>query len=193
MSKKMITVIALFLVSSFVLSACSLIAVPEPVVEVVEPTEAVPAESHEDRTPVYWYIGLGGGSQPDQIVLEDEFVRKYNASQDEIVLLPIIVDNTYALENLKAQMEIGNAIDIVGPVGTAGRSAFPGAFLDLDPLIESTGYDTSDIDPAFFDFYIEEGGLVGLPFAIFPEEFCAVCLERRNRMIRREIIDIQIT
>lgn len=168
MSKKIILVIAALLVSSFVLSACAPAAI-EPVVAAVEPTEAVPTENLHDRIPVYWYIGLGGGSQPDQIALEDEFVRKYNASQDEIQLLPIIVDNTYALDNLKAQMEIGNAIDIVGPVGTAGRSAFPGAFLDLEPLIESTGYNTSDIDSAFFDFYREEGVLVGLPFAIFPE------------------------
>jgi multiple sugar transport system substrate-binding protein len=168
MSRKIITVIAALLVSVFFMSACQSV-VSAPAVEVVEPTEPVLTESLQDRTPVYWFIGLGGGSQPDQIVLEEEFVRKYNASQDEIQLLPIIVDNTYALDNLKAQMEIGNAIDIVGPVGTSGRSAFPGAFLDLEPLIESTGYDTSDIDPAFFDFYKEEGALVGLPFAIFPE------------------------
>jgi len=54
-------------------------------------------------------------------------------------------------------------------VGTAGRAAFPGAFLDLQPLIEQFKYDTSDIDPAFLQFYKDEGALVGLPFAIFPE------------------------
>ncbi len=117
MSRKIITVIAALLVSVFVMSACQSV-VSAPAVEVVEPTEPVLTEPLQDRTPVYWFIGLGGGSQPDQIVLEEEFVRKYNASQDEIQLLPIIVDNTYALDNLKAQMEIGNAIDIVGPVGT---------------------------------------------------------------------------
>ncbi len=47
--------------------------------------------------------------------------------------------------------------------------AFPGAFLDLDALIKETKYDTSDIDPAFLNFYKDEGKLVGLPFAIFPE------------------------
>ena len=168
MPRKIITTIGLLLVSSFVLSACGPVY-SDPVVEYIEPTEVVVAVPLHDRTPVYWFIGLGGGSQPDQIALEEEFVRKYNASQDEIELLPIIVDNTYALDNLRAQIEIGNTIDIVGPVGTSGRSAFPGAFLDLEPLIESTGYDTRDIDPAFFEFYKEEGSLVGLPFAIFPE------------------------
>ncbi len=168
MDMKSFIVITGLLITSFVLSACVL-AAPEPIIEPVATVEEGITESMSDRTPVYWFIGLGGGSQPDQIPLEERFVQKYNDSQDEIELLPIIVDNTYALENLKAQIEIGNSIDIVGPVGTAGRAAFPGAFLDLDPLIETTGYDTSGIDPAFFEFYKEEGGLVGLPFAIFPE------------------------
>ena len=168
MYKKRVAVITGLLFASIILSAC-VSSAPEPVVEPVATDEGGFIESMSDRTPVYWFIGLGGGSQPDQIPLEEKFVQKYNESQDEIELLPIIVDNTYALENLKAQIEIGNAIDIVGPVGTAGRAAFPGAFLDLDPLIESTGFDTSGIDPAFFEFYKEEGVLVGLPFAIFPE------------------------
>lgn len=168
MSKKIVAVFMGVLIASLIISGCATLA-PEPVIEPVATVEEEKNESMAGRIPVYWYIGLGGGSQPDQIPLEEKFVQKYNESQDEIQLLPIIVDNTYALENLKAQIEIGNAIDIVGPVGTAGRAAFPGAFLDLDPLIASSGYDTSDIDPAFFDFYIEEGVLVGLPFAIFPE------------------------
>src|SRR5690606_27586088 len=29
-------------------------------------------------------------------------------------------------------------------------------------------YDTSDIDPAFLEFYKDQGELIGLPFAIFP-------------------------
>ena len=169
MTKRTILLIAV-LVLGFVLSACMSESAPEIIEpETVEVEPETETHSMAGRTPVYWYIGLGGGSQPDQIPLEEEFVRKYNESQDEIQLLPIIVDNTYALKNLTAQLEIGNAIDIVGPVGTAGRSAFPGAFLDLEPLIESTGYDISDIDPAFLEFYKEEGALVGLPFAIFPE------------------------
>jgi multiple sugar transport system substrate-binding protein len=122
-----------------------------------------------DRVQIFWYIGLGAGSQPDQIPLEKAFADKYNKSQTEIQLVPIIVDNKYARDNLTAQVAGGNAPDIVGPVGTAGRMAFPGAFLDLEPLIKEAKYDTSDIDPAFLSFYKDEGKLVGLPFAIFPE------------------------
>jgi multiple sugar transport system substrate-binding protein len=62
----------------------------------------------------------------------------------------------------------GNAPDIVGPVGTAGRAAFPGQFADLQPLMKAANYDPGDIDKAFLDFYKVEGKLEGLPFAIFP-------------------------
>jgi multiple sugar transport system substrate-binding protein len=126
------------------------------------------AEPQADRVQVYWYIGLGAGAQPAQIPLEKEFAEKYNASQDEIQLIPIIVDNRFARDNLTAQLAADNAPDIVGPVGTAGRAAFPGAWLDIQPLVEQFNYDMSDIDPAFLDFYEVEGKLEGLPFAIFP-------------------------
>jgi multiple sugar transport system substrate-binding protein len=121
------------------------------------------------KTQIYWYIGLGAGAQPAQIPLEKEWVEKYNASQSEIQLITQIVDNRYARDNLTAQLAAGNAPDIVGPVGTAGRAAFPGQFADLQPLMAAAKYDMGDVDPAFLDFYKGEGGkLEGLPFAIFP-------------------------
>jgi multiple sugar transport system substrate-binding protein len=134
------------------------------VTQVVQPTD----EPAADRVQIYWYIGLGTGAQPQQIQPEKDFVAKFNASQDEIQLIPIIVDNKFARDNLTAQIAAGNAPDIVGPVGTEGRGFFPGAFLDLQPLVEQFDYDTSDIDPAFLEFYKDQGALVGLPFAIYP-------------------------
>ncbi len=140
--------------------------VEKPVVQTqVVQVQATPAP---DKVQVYWYIGLGAGAQPAQIPLEKDFVDKYNKSQDKIQLIPIIVDNKYARDNLTTQLAADNAPDIVGPVGTAGRAAFPGQFADLEALMKEANYDPGDIDPAFFDFYKVEGKLEGLPFAIFP-------------------------
>jgi multiple sugar transport system substrate-binding protein len=165
------------------LAACAPAAAPAPVVQTVVVTKEVEkvvtqevvttvevqATPAPDRIPVYWYIGLGAGSQPAQIPAEKEWAEKYNASQTEIQLIPQIVDNRYARDNLTAQLAAGNAPDIVGPVGTAGRAAFPGQFADLQPLMEAANYDMGDVDPAFLEFYKGEGGkLEGLPFAIFP-------------------------
>jgi multiple sugar transport system substrate-binding protein len=182
MSKKLFAVASLLVVAAIVLAACApapaaapvqvvVTAPPVTVKEtvVVQQTVMAPtAEPMKDRVQVYWYIGLGAGAQPAQIPVEKDWVDKYNKSQNEIQLIPIIVDNKYAADNLTAQLAAGNAPDIVGPVGAEGRAAFPGAFADLTPLVKEANYDMSDVDPAFTKFYVEEGKLVGLPFAIYP-------------------------
>ena len=176
--------LSVLMVLGIVLAACAPAAAPTPVkvveTKVVEVVKEVPKEvvvtkevmieptAAPDRIQITWYIGLGAGAQPAQIPLEKAFVEKYNKSQSEIQLIPVIVDNKYARDNLTAQLAAGNAPDIVGPVGTAGRAAFPGSFLDLQPLIAKNNYNTGDIDAAFLNFYKVEGELVGLPFAIFP-------------------------
>lgn len=93
----------------------------------------------------------------------------FNASQDGIELVLEIVDNAQAYDVLSTQIAAGNAPDIVGPMGIRGRASFPGAWLDLTPMIDSSGYDLSDFDPALIDFYRVEGeGQLGIPFAVFP-------------------------
>lgn len=139
------------------------------VVQAATATPVPVATAAPDKVQIYWYIGLGAGAQPAQIPQEKAFVEKFNKSQDRIQLIPVIVDNKYARDNLTAQLAADNAPDIVGPVGTAGRAAFPGQFLDLAPLVKETNYDMTGVDPAFLEFYKGEGGdLEGLPFAIFP-------------------------
>ncbi len=188
MKRTVMIVLSLVISLSMVLAACGSptpATVQQPVVQtvVVKETQQVEvtkevqvtqvvqetAVPQKDRVQIYWYIGLGAGSQPAQIPAEKAFADKFNASQKDIQLIPIIVDNKYARDNLTAQIAAGNAPDIVGPVGTAGRAAFPGAWADLTPLIKEANYDTSDIDPAFLQFYQAEGALQGLPFAIYPE------------------------
>lgn len=175
MKKHLLTLLSLLMVASFVLAACGGGAAPTaaPADTGAEAEEdggvMVEAETAQtDRVQIYWYIGLGAGAQPQQIPLQREFVEKFNDSQDRIQLIMIVVDNQFARDNLTAQIAAGNAPDIVGPVGTEGRGFFPGAFLDLQPLVDQFDYDTSDIDPAFLEFYKDQGELIGLPFAIFP-------------------------
>jgi len=184
MKRNILVVLSVMLALSMLMAACAQ-ATPQTVVQTVK--ETVPVEvtkevqvqvtqvvaatavPQKDRVQIYWYIGLGAGSQPNQIPMEKAFADKFNGTQKDIQLIPIIVDNKYARDNLTAQLAAGNAPDIVGPVGTAGRAAFPGAWLDLTQLIKDTNYDTSSIDPSFLQFYKDQGALVGLPFAIYPE------------------------
>jgi multiple sugar transport system substrate-binding protein len=121
------------------------------------------------RTQIRWYVGLGAGTDAPVIAAQEELVAEFNASQDAIELVLEVVDNTSAYDVLSTQIAAGNAPDIVGPMGIRGRASFPGAWLDLTPLVESTGYDLSDFDPALVEFYKVEGqGQLGIPFAVFP-------------------------
>ena len=130
---------------------------------------AVGAAQAQDRVKIRWYVGLGAGTDAPLVAAQEEIVADFNASQDGIELVLEIVDNAQAYDVLSTQIAAGNAPDIVGPMGIRGRASFPGAWLDLTPMIDSTGYDLGDFDPALIDFYRVEGeGQLGIPFAVFP-------------------------
>lgn len=119
---------------------------------------------------VTWFVGLGSGSNPPEVVKEKAFVEKYNKSQDKYCLLLSVVYNNgqNSYDALRARIAAGNAPDIVGPVGKAGRASFQGAWEDITPLAKTAGFDLTKYDPALLDFTKDEGVLVGIPFALFP-------------------------
>ncbi|MCA9939047.1 MAG: extracellular solute-binding protein [Anaerolineales bacterium] len=134
-----------------------------------EPTEAPMEETTTgDAIEIRWYVGLGAGTDEATIQAQEDVVAAYNASQDKIVLKLEIVDNASAYDVLNTQIAAGNAPDIVGPMGIRGRASFPGAWMDMNPLIAANNYDLSDFDPALVDFYVFEGEQLGIPFAVFP-------------------------
>jgi len=188
---------ALLLIATFVLAACQAPTtatnendnnapdVTEAPATETEETEApatetevteVPAENENDntgstdgKTVVRWFVGLGAGSDQGTIAPQEAFVDAFNAQSDTIELKIEIVDNPTATDTLNTQIAAGNAPDIVGPVGIAGRDKFKGAWLDLNPLIEANNYDLSDFDPATVQFLeVKEEGQLGIPFAIYP-------------------------
>jgi multiple sugar transport system substrate-binding protein len=121
-------------------------------------------------TKVTWFVGLGAGSNPPEVKLEKAWVEKFNKSQkDACVLLNVVYNsgqNSY--DALRALIAGGNAPDIVGPVGKAGRASFQGGWADITPLAEQAGFDLKQYDPNLLEFTKDEGVLVGLPFALFP-------------------------
>ena len=121
-------------------------------------------------TQVTWFVGLGGGSNADVVPLEKAWVENYNKSQTEACVLLNIVYNTgsNSYDALRALVAGGNAPEIVGPVGKAGRASFQGAWADVKSLADAASYDLTKYDPQLLDFTSDEGVLVGLPFALFP-------------------------
>jgi multiple sugar transport system substrate-binding protein len=118
---------------------------------------------------IRWYVGLGAGSNEATIEPQKKVVADFNKQAKKAELVLEIVTNAQAYDTLATQMAAGNAPDIVGPVGIRGRDSFKGSWLDLEPLVKKTNYDMSDFDPASVDFLrVQEEGLLGLPFAIYP-------------------------
>ena len=95
---------------------------------------------------IRWFVGLGAGAQPQQIAAQTDFVTKFNndpANKDKAYISLEIYDNKVASNILKTQIAAGNAPDIIGPVGVEGLNLFIDQLADLQPLIDSTGYDMS--------------------------------------------------
>ncbi len=133
-----------------------------------EPTTTEGSEPSGDRVPVRWFVGLGTGGNPEQIEAQEAVVEAFNSSQDEIELILEIVQNDVAYDTLSTQIASGNAPDIIGPVGIRGANAYNGRWLDLQPLVDSTGYDLSQWEEEQVDVWRTDEGLVGLPFGVFP-------------------------
>jgi multiple sugar transport system substrate-binding protein len=123
-------------------------------------------------TVVRWFIGLGAGTQPSQIDSEKAFVEAYNGSQSDVYLQIEIIPNTTAADVLKTELQSPeSAPDIIGPVGVEGLNLFSDQLLDMAPIIASTGYTPTGVDPALIDFFNslgQNGATVGLPFAVYP-------------------------
>lgn len=145
-----------------------------------EPTPLVTAAPIADDQPgpnggtvIRWFVGLGAGGQPQQIQVQSDFVNAFNndaANKDKAYISLEIYDNKVAANILKTQIAAGNAPDIIGPVGVEGLNLFIDQLADLQPLIDSTGYDMSKYPAALADFFkIGKGGTtIGVPFGTYP-------------------------
>lgn len=193
MNKRWLQLMSLFVIAVLVLAACGGGGTPaaeepaaeEPAVEepaaeepaaeepaAEEPAAEEPAEepaAEGDVVEIRWFCCLGTGEDPAQIEAQNQVIEAFNASHPNINLVMEVVTYDAAYDALATQLASGNPPDIVGPVGVSGAEAFHGQWLDLAPLIDSTGYDTSQFGEGSVEFYNIEGeGQVGLPFAIFP-------------------------
>lgn len=84
---------------------------------------------------IRWFVGLGTGTNAEQITTQEEVVADFNASQSEIQLILEIVPFDAARDTLSTQIASGAGPDIVGPVGWGGSNDFFGQWLDIAPQI----------------------------------------------------------
>ena len=119
---------------------------------------------------VRWYCCLGAGNAPEQVAVETKVINDFNASHTDVQLQGEFVVYAEAFDTLATEIAGGNPPDIIGPVGFGGANAFSGHWLDLQPLIDSTGFDTSQFESSAVDYFKVGDHQEGLPFAIYPSE-----------------------
>ncbi len=175
MGRRGLRLITLAAVPALVLSACGSGNATQTATNSTASGSATPMTSSNvtpppSATKVVWYIGLGAGSQPNQLQAETDFVNNYNnTNKDNIFLQVSIIPNANATDTLKTQIAAGKGPDIVGPVGIQGRAGFPGVFLDLTAEVASNKTDLSIYgDKLVNSMKMGTDGLIGLPYAIYP-------------------------
>lgn len=131
-----------------------------------EPEESA-SEAAGEPAEIEWYVGLGTGTNPEQIPVEEEQVAAFNDAHPDIHLTLTVVDSEQAEQDLATRLPT-NPPDIIGPIGIRGLQGYGENLLDLTEYIESVGVDRSTIDDALWDVYQLDGNQIGIPMAVYP-------------------------
>ena len=135
----------------------------EPAAASDEPVAGEPVE-------IRWFCCLGAGDDPAQVEVEQSGRRRVQRVAVGIHVTLEVVEYEEAFNQPEPAAQLAES----ARRGRAGRHLrrrrrFDGQWLDLQPLVDSTGYDLSQFAEGAVDFYrSDEFGLEGLPFAIFP-------------------------
>jgi multiple sugar transport system substrate-binding protein len=132
--------------------------------------DEVPPEGEcpDGRVCIHWFVGTGSGTNPEQVAVQEEVARDFNASQDRIMVRVQVDAFSPPFDTLSTQFSYGKGPDVIGPAGWHAYNYLKDESLDLSEQIAASGFDTGIFDPALVRSYQTEAGQVSLPFAAFP-------------------------
>jgi len=169
MKNRFFSAIRIAFVFSVLWVACkpASVSIEMPAVEQPAVTEsAIPTSPSNERIKIRWFIGVGTGRTPAAVSAARAVVQKFNDSQEKIELvLEVVTSSTHdAIDQLMAEIEIGNPPDVIAPadMGWAGEQ-LAGRLLSVNAAL----YDLSDVDSKVLDSWRVEGELMGLPAGSF--------------------------
>lgn len=167
MKNKFYKLLAWFAVISMILAACG----GGGTATEVAPTEeapAVEAPAAGEKAKVVIFVGLGTGTDPDQITMQEELAKKFNDTHDDIEIEFLIVPTEAAIERLMAMLAGDGAPQLVGPMGVDGFAQFYDYWADVTPFIEADNYDMSDFYGPAVDMNTYPEKQVTIPLGIYP-------------------------
>lgn len=122
----------------------------------------------DGRTNVTIFVGMGTGTDPDQIKAQEELAAKFNSGHERIEVEFLIVPHEQAGERFLAMAAGGNAPQLVGPNGISTVAQFFDSWADVTPFIEAENFDTSDFYGPAVELNHYPDKTVGLPLGLFP-------------------------
>ncbi len=125
-------------------------------------------ECRGDRLCMLWFVGLGSGTEPGQIEVEQKVKSGLNAFQDKVQLILEVVPYTAARDAFRTQIDSGNAPDVVGPLGWDSANFFHGEWLDLKEQIAVHPEALADINPSLLAPLDGPEGQIGFPTVVYP-------------------------
>jgi multiple sugar transport system substrate-binding protein len=173
--------VSLIVTASLLLAACSTAAPEEPseaptfAPPTLPPPETKPtdvptqpSETVGGKAKVVIFIGMGTGTDPDQIAAQEALQEKFNSTHDTIEVEFLIVPHDEAGERFLAMVSGGNAPQLVGPNGISTVAQFYDVWEDVKPFIEKDKLDLSDFYGPAVTLNQYPDKTVGLPLGLFP-------------------------
>lgn len=97
--KKLSVIAMLLVIASLILAACAPVA-ETPAASGAEEPAAPAAPAAGEKVQIRWFVGLGTGTDPNQLPGQEKLVEEFNASQDKIELVLEIVPFDAAKDTL---------------------------------------------------------------------------------------------
>jgi multiple sugar transport system substrate-binding protein len=162
MKNKLFKLLSLFVLLSTILAACGEAGTP------TKQAPAVEAPPAGTKAKVTIFVGLGTGTDPDQIAMQDALAEKFNASHPNIEIEFLIVPTETAIERLLAMLSGGSAPQLVGPMGVDGFAQFYDYWADVSPFIAADNFDMSDFYGPAVELITYPDKVITLPLGIYP-------------------------
>lgn len=114
---------------------------------------------------VEWFVGLGTGSNKDQIAVERRAVDAFNRQHDDVKLRLTVADSGTGPSVFKERMDQGDLPDIIGPIGVGPGGEWADQIDSIDEsAVDLSGYPEDQIRP----YRAADGSLLGVPIGVYP-------------------------
>jgi multiple sugar transport system substrate-binding protein len=180
--KKIILLINIVLITTMVLAACgkptpeatsaeATAITTEAIVVPTETTAAIteaPPVSTGRKTHVTIFVGMGTGTDPDQIDAQTILQERFNSTHDTIEIEFLIVPHEEAGTRFLAMVSGGTAPELVGPNGVQTAAEYFDVWADITPFIQAENFDTSDFYGPAVELNQYPDKNTGLPLGLYP-------------------------